>query len=75
MRTLKNEVSGRATFQFYRDGALYYKTDSGLIFSVPITDTGRGTFLPEDKAMFFMRWIRPALEALGEDTPAESIPA
>jgi hypothetical protein len=32
-------------------------------FAVPVNDTGTGTFKAVDKAIYFMRWIRPAVEA------------
>jgi len=53
----------KVKFSFYRDGILYYKTEKGLLFEVPISDTGSGCFNAEDKAMLFMRWIRKQLEA------------
>lgn len=53
----------RVQFQFYRSGILFYKTEKGLLFEVPVTDTGTGVFNAEDKASFFMRWIRKQLEA------------
>jgi len=34
------------------------------MFPVPIDDTGDGTFLNEDKAMLFMRYIRKQLSAI-----------
>ena len=49
-------------FDFYRDGILYYKTDSGLIFEIPISDTKGGLFPRDDKALNYMRWIRPQLK-------------
>ena len=63
--SVKDHVIGeqKVRFEFYRDGILYYKTDLGLLFEVPITDTGRGTMMNEDKAIFYMRWIRKQLEA------------
>ena len=45
-------------FRFYRDGQLWYETDSGLKFPVPINDTGTAAFNRDDKAMLFMRYIR-----------------
>lgn len=45
-------------FLHYQDGNLWYKTDSGFEFPVPVADTGTGIFLPTDKSIFFMRWIR-----------------
>ena len=62
MITLKEHVKGKAYFEFYRKGELFYKTDSGLEFRVPCNDTGDGVFLKEDKAILFMRYIRKELE-------------
>jgi hypothetical protein len=60
--TLKEIVKGkRARFQFYRDGELWYETDGGFSFPVPIADTGTGIFRAEDNAIVFMRWIRKHL--------------
>ena len=50
-------------FSFYREGVLYYKTEKGLLFEVPISDTGSGCFNNEDRAILFMRWIRKQVEA------------
>ena len=49
-------------FDFYRDGILYYKTDTGMIFEIPISDTKGGMFLRDDKALNYMRWIRKQME-------------
>jgi hypothetical protein len=59
---LSDHVKGRARFTFYREGNLYYKTDTGLEFPIPIYETHGATFLAEDKSIFFMRWIRFHLE-------------
>ncbi len=60
MKSLKELVAGDKTVQFmhYRKGELWYKTDCGFEFPVPIEDTGDGTFLSTDRAMLFMRYIR-----------------
>jgi len=58
---IKNQ---KVHFQYYRDKELWYKTDSGFLFSVPISDAGTATFLNEDKAIFFMRYIRKYKEEL-----------
>lgn len=50
-------------FDFYRSGILYYKTEKGLLFEVPIKEAGDACFLKEDKAILFMRYIRKQLEA------------
>ena len=61
---LKDHVSENkmVRFSFYKDGLLFYKTENGLLFEVPITETGNGSFNFEDKAIFYMRWIRKQLE-------------
>ena len=60
--TLKELVKGKKVrFKFYRDGELWYETDDGFEFPVPIADTGTGTFKAEDGAIQFMRWIRKHL--------------
>jgi hypothetical protein len=60
--TLKDLVKGKKVrFRFYRDGELWYATDDGFEFPVPISDTGTGTFKAEDGAIQFMRWIRRQL--------------
>ena len=46
-----------------------YKTDTGLEFPVPISDTNDATFPASDKGIFFMRWIRKHLDTV--DKPAE----
>ena len=62
MYNLKDCVRGNVEFQFYRKGNLYYKTENGLVFPVPVDDTGDAAFNPTDKAMLFMRWIRKEIE-------------
>lgn len=64
MRTLKEMVRDRQTvrFRYYRDRELWYATTCGFEFPVPIDDTGTGVFKAEDRAIFFMRWIRRHLE-------------
>lgn len=60
----------KVRFEFYRDGILYYKTEKGLLFEVPISDAGTACFNAEDRAILFMRWIRKQLEAneLGKES-------
>ena len=68
MAVLKDYVTGRVKFQYYRAGNLYYEATTAngdiLVFPVPITDCGEATFLAQDKAMLFMRYIRKHLEAI-----------
>jgi len=65
-RSLKEMVqhNQKVTFRFYRDGQLWYATECGFEFPVPISDAGTATFLAEDKAILFMRYIRRYREYL-----------
>ena len=47
----------KVTFVRYQNNELWYSTECGFEFPVPISDTGSAAFLPSDKAMLFMRWI------------------
>jgi len=51
-------------FKFYRDGNLWYSTECGFEFPVPIADIGNATFLNQDKAILFMRYIRKHLQIM-----------
>lgn len=61
---IKDMVSGdkKVFFQFYKNGELWYETETGFLFPVPISDAGNATFLVEDKALMFMRYIRKHIE-------------
>jgi hypothetical protein len=48
----------KVSFQYYRKGELWYKTECGFEFPVPIEDCGDATFLKEDKATLFIRYIK-----------------
>jgi hypothetical protein len=60
VRTLKEMVRDEQAvrFRYYRDKELWYATECGFEFPVPIDDTGTGIFMAEDRAILFMRWIR-----------------
>ncbi len=64
MTSIKDMVKNnqRVRFTFYRDRQLFYQTESGFEFPVPIDDIGNATFLAEDKAILFMRYIRRHLK-------------
>ena len=64
MRILDLVKDKKVKFEFYREGNFFYKCENGLIFPVPADDIGTATMLAEDKAIFFMRWIRKHLELL-----------
>ncbi len=66
MRSLKEMIvnNQKVKFSFYRDGQLWYETECGFRFPVPITDAGTATFLAEDRAILFMRYIRKQMATL-----------
>ena len=51
-------------FLHYRDGNFIDATEDGFQFPVPLADIGTATLLAEDKALFFMRWIRRYIEVM-----------
>ena len=57
---IKGMVGGekKVHFLYYKQQELWYRTDCGFEFPVPIEDAGDGVFLNEDRAMLFMRYIR-----------------
>ena len=61
-------VKGKVVrFKFYRKEELWYETEDGFPFPVPIGECGEATFLKEDKATLFMRYIRKQLLAVKEE--------
>ncbi len=66
MRTLKEMVNNnqKVRFRYYRDRELWYATECGFEFPVPIDDTGTGVFMAQDRAILFMRWIRKHREVI-----------
>jgi hypothetical protein len=62
MRNIKTMVKDKVVrFKFYREGELFYETECGFVFPVPLADVGNATFMAEDKALLFMRYIRKHL--------------
>jgi hypothetical protein len=54
----------KVKFSFYRNNELWYTTECGFEFPVPISDIGDACFLAEDKALLFMRYIRKHVECI-----------
>ena len=67
-RTIKEMVNNnqKVAFRFYRDGQLWYATECGFEFPVPISEAGTATFLATDRAILFMRYIRKHMEFLNK---------
>jgi len=63
--SIKDMVKNKkVTFMFYREGELWYTTECGFEFPIPISDTGNAYFNKEDKAILFMRWIRKHMDLI-----------
>ena len=58
----------KVTFVRFEGGSqeLWYVTDCGFEFPVPILDTAGATFLASDKAILFLRWIGKHARMLAE---------
>lgn len=52
----------KAVYKFYQGGSLWYETEKGLQFEVPISETGNGIFNKEEKAINLMKWINKQLD-------------
>jgi len=66
MLSIKEMVAGGKKAQFieYRQKELWYRTEDGFEFPVPIDDAGDGRFQAEEKAMLLMRYIRKHVEMI-----------
>ena len=63
MTSIKDIVKDKnAHFVFFRDRALFYETDDGFQFPVPVDDAGSATFNAEEKAILLMRYIRKHID-------------
>lgn len=71
---LKDIVANGKKVKFlrYQKNQLWYVSDCGFEFPVPISDTGEASFSNEDKALFFMRWIRKHIENINEGKQIQS---
>jgi hypothetical protein len=66
---IKDLVSDNKKVYFvqYREGNFLYKTENGFEFPVPLNDIGNATLLAQDKAIYFMRYIRKHLDFLKQN--------
>jgi hypothetical protein len=55
----------KVRFSYYRDHEFWYQHEDGLLFPISLQEAnaGRATFLAEDKAIYFMRWMKKYIEA------------
>ena len=61
-RILNDNESVR--FMFFLSGKLWYRTESGFKFPVPIKGSGQSVFLSEDRAKRFYPYIKAHAEKL-----------
>lgn len=61
---LKDNIKGYSHFVYYRDGSLWYRTETDLLFPIPISDVGTAQVLNSEKSLILMRYIRKYLESL-----------
>jgi hypothetical protein len=68
MLPLKDMVKDnkQVTFLHFKEGELWYRTEDGFDFPVPVADVGNATMLARDKALLFMRYIRRQMELLNQ---------
>ena len=55
-------------FMFFLSGKLWYRTESGFKFPVPIKGSGQSVFLNEDRANRFYPYIKAHAQKLDEKT-------
>lgn len=55
----------KVRFSFFRDNEFWYEHEEGLLFPISVTEatTGKATFLAEDKAIYYMRWMKRYIES------------
>lgn len=56
----------KVKFLYYQQGELWYETETGFKFPVPINDTQDGKFPAEDKALLYMRYIKRHIKMIEE---------
>jgi hypothetical protein len=56
----------QVTFVYFKEGGLWYRTEDGVEFPVPVADVGNATMLAKDKALLFMRYIRKHVDVLDQ---------
>jgi len=62
-----DHVQGISTFVYHVDGKLMYRTDTNIIFPVPV-DELEGTHVGAcEKSIVLMKWIRKYLEEIDKN--------
>lgn len=72
--SIKEMVAGKQVqFVRYQSKELWYTTECGFEFPVPIEDTNEASFGASDKALLFMRWIRKHMAAIEAAKAAQAV--
>ena len=71
MTTIQDMVSANKQVSFirYQDGALWYITDDGFEFPVPVADIGNATLWTRDNALLFVRHMINHLQRIEQARP------
>lgn len=67
MNILSMIKNKNVTFVEYRKDNLWYVTECGFEFPVPVEDTGDGIFKSTEKAIMLMRYIRKHIEVIEKE--------
>lgn len=54
----------KVKFVRFQNNELWYTTECGFEFPIPPVDTNGATFVAEDKAILFMRWIKKHVDSI-----------
>lgn len=71
---IKTMVQGGKQVRFtrFQSGQLWYSTECGFEFPVPVEEVGQTPYLAQDKALLFMRFIRKHIQHIQSAMAAES---
>ena len=64
MKTLTQLVKENCNFIHFVDNELWYETESGFQFPIPLKDVGTTLFISEYKGIRLRKWIRKHLEMI-----------
>lgn len=66
MIKLSDHYKGEAFFSCYRDGNLWYVTEKGFEFPIPVSDLQGTQVKSVEKAIFLLRWMRRHADIINE---------
>ena len=69
--TIKDHIKGFVKFVKFKQGHLYYITETDFEFPVPISEAGEAEFKNEEKGIHLMRYIRKHLDTIKKGNDEE----